>query len=225
MNVHEVRRYQMLAGVREFAVTYRHLFAAVDAAPSVFAAVNAAVDAVERQAAAETSSRSAARERTSCKAVARARLRGQLAAIARTARALAHDHAGLDADFKVPKHARDFELATQARAVANAAAAFEREFIAYALPTSFLVDLYSAITAFESAIAHRQAATSGHVAARVGIEAAVAEGFQAVLRLDAIVANCLPDDSVARAVWRVARRVRRSPRRDAVTIVRGEAAA
>ena len=225
MNVHEIRRYQMLARVREFAMTYRQLFAAAGAAPKLVVAVDTAVDAAEQCAAVETSRRAAARQRTRSKAAARERLRCQLAAIRRTARALAQDDVVMDAEFRVPKDARDFELTATARAIASAAAAFEHEFTAYALPATFIADLHAAIDAFEAATAQQHAARGEHVGARVGIEAAVAEGFQAVLRLDAIVANCLASDSAAVGAWRVVRRVERSPRHNAITIVRREAAA
>src|SRR5256885_6269247 len=97
MNVHELRRCQMLQRVRLFADTCHGAFADVPLAAQMVAVIDASVDAVAREATRHCGAVRHARERTIAKADARAAVLQQLRAIRRTARALAIDAKGLDA--------------------------------------------------------------------------------------------------------------------------------
>src|SRR5262249_31956064 len=210
MNVHEIRRYRMLTRVHDFGARYRGVFAPVALAKQLFASVDDAIAAVDGHARSQSSSRLDAREQTIAKAIARETLLERLRAVRRTVRACAPDARSVDSRFALPRGARDRLLVAAARAFAEAAAPLEHELIAHAMPPTCIKDLTTAIDDFEQAMHERHVATGTHVGARVGIEIAVAKGFAAVRRLDAIVANHLHDSPGLLLVWQRARRVERS---------------
>ena len=211
MNVHEIRRYQMLRRVRDFGATEREKFASIPLAVRTFALVADAVSAVEHTASQQSRSRRAGREHTIAKTEARRRLMNHLQVIRRTARALALDAPQLLGAFQMPRAPRDLTLVAVARAISAHAAPLECEFIAHALSETFVADLNRLIDDFEQAIGRRHVLGGDHVQARVGIELAVARGFLAVRRLDAIVPNRLRGNAPALALWKSARFVERSP--------------
>ncbi|HUK35298.1 MAG TPA: hypothetical protein VLV86_15385 [Vicinamibacterales bacterium] len=212
MNVHEIRRYQMLTRVRDFGTAHRHLFRTLPLAGRMFAAAADAVSAVDAQATLHESFRRWARQQTIAKAAAREALLGHLRAVRRTGRALSLDGHGFGAKFQLPRKPTDRMLAVAARAVLEHAAPLEAEFAAYALPLS---GFRAAIDHFEATVLRRHTVVGAHVAARVGIEQAVSTGFSAVRRLDALVLNHLGRDADVVAAWRCARRVARAPVRAA----------
>jgi hypothetical protein len=212
MNVHEIRRYRMLTGLRNFGARHRKLFAPIALADQIFAVVDDAIATVDAHATSQASSRLEAREHTIAKAVAREALLEKLAAMRRTVRACSNGDRSVDSRFCLPRGVRDHVLVAAARAVARAAEPLERELVAHAMPVTVLDDLTTAIDEFEQTMHARYKATGAHVGARVGIETAVARGFAAVRRLDAIVANHLHDNPGVLAAWKNARRVERSRR-------------
>jgi hypothetical protein len=220
MNVHETRRYQMLERVRRFGAMHRDAFAPIGLAGRMFAAVEHAVAAVEAHASRQSSALADARQRTIGKAAARQTLLDRLVAICRTARALALDEntQTLARIFVLPRAPSDFALVTVARACATHAAPWEHDFVAHALPATFLADLHSAIAEFDDASRERLTAKGAHTSARLGIEQSVDTGFLAVRRLDAIVVNHLQGNGAALAAWRRARRIERSPVRTTRTM-------
>ena len=212
MNVHEIRRYRMLKRVRDFGARYRHVFAPIARAQQMFAAVDEAISAVDAHATSQASSRLDAREHTVAKAIAREALLEGLAALRRTVRACAPGNKSLHSRFQLPRGVPDRMLAACARALVEAAAPLEDELVAHAMPAAWMKELKAAIDSFEQAMHDRHMATGAHVGARVGIETAVAKGFAAVQRLDAIVANQMHDSPEPLCAWKRARRVERSPR-------------
>lgn len=213
MNVHEIRRYQMLTRVRDFGARYKPLFAPFALAQQMFAEVDAAISAADERANDETSGRRRAQEHTAAKGAARATLLHRLAAVRRTARVLVLDGRSVAGRFTLPRSPRAAELVATARAFISHAAPLEAAFVEHAMPPAFLSDLAAAIDDVESAMHNRFMATGAHIAARVGIETSVAAGFAAVRRLDVLVANHLDDHPELLAAWKTARRVARSPQR------------
>ena len=211
MNVHELRRYQMLRRVRRFVDAFHDSCADLPLVAELAEALDEALRAADGEASRQARAMRHARERTIVKADARAAVLRQLRAIRRTARALAIVEKGPNAGFRLPREPRDLLLAAFARGVLTRAMPFEQAFIAYAMPPTFLVDFARTIEDFETAIGNRYSATGAHVSARVGVEQAVARGFRAVRRLDVIVGNRFARDARALAAWRLARRVARSP--------------
>ena len=146
---------------------------------------------------------SAAREGRNDKTAARAALLARLRAISETARAVGQDTPGLEDKFQLQRHLTDQAILTTGRVFAQDAAAFASQFIGHAMPSTFIADLNGLIDQFEKAIQSRQAGKDDQTAARASIEAALASGFVALHKLDAIVTNhLLGDPGVAIAVWR-----------------------
>ncbi len=72
---------------------------------------------------------------------------------------------------------------------------------------TFIADLNGLVDRFEQANQARQAGKDRQAAARASIEAALASGFVALHKLDAIITNHLRGDAVTMAVWRGDRRI------------------
>ena len=87
------------------------------------------------------------------------------------------------------------------------AEAFTSEFIAHDMPQTFRADLTELVERFDRANREREAERDGHIAAKAGIEAALASGIAAVKTLDILVVNRLRDDPVLMAVWKRDRRI------------------
>jgi hypothetical protein len=200
----ERRKYEMLIRVRDFGDAHQRLFPASSLAKDQFAAIDAAVKALSLHAATKMS---AARAGRNDKAAARAALVTCLEAITKTARAVGQDTAGLEDKFRMPEHQTDQAILTTGRVFAQDAAAFASQFIGHAMPSTFIADLNGLVDQFDQAIRGRQAEKDDQTAARASIEAALASGFVALHKLDAIVTNHLKGDPVTLAVWRGDRRV------------------
>ncbi len=205
-------RYEMLVRVRDFGAAHSTAFPEGTLGIQLFAEVNTAVEELGQHAATEVSGRGAAREGTSTKALARSALHQQLEAINRTARALAVETPGLDDKFRMPRRWRDQALLASARAFAQDAEALAPAFIAHAMPKSFLTDLDNGIAAYEQALRDHQAGKGRGITAGAHIRATLQAGFNAVVRLDAVVANQLRDDPSSTTLWESIRRVEHPPR-------------
>jgi len=201
----ETRRYEMLVRVLNFGQTYAHLFPQSSLATQAFGIVAEAVKQLEAHRVAKMSTAPAAKNTM---AMAREALRSRLVAIARTAREIAESTPGLEDKFKVPEGATDQELLTAGRLFVRDAEPFVPQFVAHALPQTFVTDLTHIVDNFEQAVRERDAGKSENTAAKASIESALASGLAAVRKLDVIVSNTLQDDAVTMAVWERERRVR-----------------
>jgi hypothetical protein len=208
MNMLDIRRYEMLVRVKEFGVAHADLFPATALGGSLFAAVGAAIDNVTSHGTTQAH-RAAAGHATSAKAAARDRLRESLLKISRTARAVAVGTPELDGKFRVPRSRSDQRLVLAARAFVQEATPLRDLFVTHHLPATFLDDLAADITAFERVIQEHAEVKESRAAARAGISDALASGFAAVERLDAIVANALEHQHDMLAEWNCARHVSR----------------
>ena len=204
MKTIERQKYEMLVRVRDFGEAHQDLFPESSFARDHFAAVDAAVKALSQHA---VSKMLTAREGRSTKVTAREALLTRLEAISDTARAIGQDTPGLEDKFHMPEHPTDLALVTAGRVFARDAEGFAGPFIGHAMPATFIADLNGLVDRFEQSIQARQAGKDGHTAARASIEAALASGFVALHKLDAIITNHLQGDAVAMAVWRGDRRV------------------
>ena len=144
--------------------------------------------------------------------MAREALRERLDAVSRTARLMEDDNPGLADKFWLPDTHTDQALLTAARLVARDAEDYKAEFVAHALPKTFLADFSAALEKLEQALHDRDAGRDDHLAARASIDAALASGWEAVRKLDVLVANRLHDDPVTMAVWERDRRVEHASR-------------
>jgi hypothetical protein len=205
----EMRRYAMLARVRDFGQAHRDLFPESSVGGQAFATVAAAVAELSDHAVAKMSS---AREGIRAKTEARHGLIERLEAIVRTARAIAVDRPGFDDSFRLPRQHSDEALVTIARVFVQDAEATKDQFVAHGLADTFLAELQKLLEKFEQAARDREAGRSARIAAHAGIERALLAGLAAVRKLDVVVANQLQHDLAALAVWEGERRLD-SPRR------------
>ena len=111
--------------------------------------------------------------------------------MALTARAIAGDTPGLKDKFRVPVPRTDQALLTAGRLFARDAEPFKDQFLAHAMPQTFLADLIGLVETFEEAIQEREEGKGGSTAARASISATY---FNAA-RTDATYAStpaCVP---------------------------------
>lgn len=80
------------------------------------------------------------------------------------------------------------------------------------MPANFPNDVTALIEAFEKAVRDRGMSRDQLVAAKAGIQEALAKGFTAVGQLEVIVANHLAENAVVREVWKRTRRINYPPR-------------
>src|SRR5690349_3604751 len=126
-------RYEMLIGVRDFGLANAAAFPELSYGHQLFAEVTAAVAAVEQSAMDQSSGLNAAMLGTDKKDALREELLDDLAAINRTARAMALDTPGLQNKFRMPREGGDQTLLTAARVIAADAEAYRAEFIKHEL--------------------------------------------------------------------------------------------
>jgi len=208
MNTIETRRYEMLVRVRDFGKAHGDLFPTSSPGGKAFAAVEAAVTELSRHAVQKMSSRGAARDGGERREAARTAVREQIDAISRTAGLMAEDKPDLAERFRMPKARNDQALLIAGRLFVRESEAVEAEFLAHGMPSTFRVDLNTAVQRFEHALHDRDAGRAGQTAAQAGISAALESGTAAVESLDVIIANRLRGDAVTMAVWERERRVK-----------------
>lgn len=210
MNITDTRRYEMLVRVRDFGDTYGHLFPESSVARQQLAIVAAAVkELAAHDMALRTASVAARADR---KAHAHQALIDRLSAMSQTARVLARTTAGFDAQFQVPRPARDQALLTAGRTFAREAGAHAHLFVQQGMPQSFVADLEALIDAFEHAVRDRGLSHAEMHASRASTSATIKAGLDAVSSLNAIVTNHFNDDAVTTAMWDRVRRIARPER-------------
>jgi len=205
----EGRKYEMLVRVRDFGAYHGHLFSKSTLAARQFEAVDAAVKALRGYA---VDKRSTARAGTASRACARRALAGYVRMLRRTPSAMAADVPDLQNRFRLPAR-NDAELLTAGHQFVRDAEPLQSEFILHGMPATFLADLRARVDEFEAAVSRWNTARGDNAAARKNIETALAAGFAALRKLDAIVPNQLEDNEGTLANWKHERRVDWSPRR------------
>src|SRR6478735_5318698 len=182
------RPYEMLVRVRDFGTIYRGLFPESSRASKAFAAVASAVQAIETSDVTETSASVSAR--ATRKQAARRALYERLVLVAKTAQVLPVEP-GFKAHFTIPSSRNDQGLLTTARQCVQRSATEAAQFVEHGMPANFPDDLTALIEAFEKAVRDRGMSRDQLVAAKAGIQEALANGFTAVGQLEVIVANHL----------------------------------
>ena len=210
MTSSDIRRYEMLLRVRDFGQVHAALFPLSSVAHAQFAAVDAVTRAVGEYA---VTKMSAKRDGKAPKASARRALADRLEAIALTGRALAKTQPDIADKFRLPHTRRDQALITAGRLFVKNAEALKPEFLAHAMPESFIADLTKAVDAFEEAIQERDNSRAQSAGVQASIRRALADGMAAIVRLDAIVSNHVGDDPQLMAAWKRERRVAATRRR------------
>ena len=211
MHTNQRLLHEMLERVNAFGSAHAKDFPAGTIGHQMFATVGGCVQDVVSQATRHASERR--RGAPASRARARKVLWDLIAAIRRTARAIAFDAPGFDRPFRLPRGNGAPRLIVASRALETAASKSAAEFIAHGLPPTFLDDLAGRIDGLERAVRASRESRFARRSAVTGIRASLKAGLRAVQRLDAVVPNVLGTDSAAMAAWRRARRVERPVRR------------
>lgn len=201
MNANELKTYERLTRVRDFGTSHAAAFPDASLGGQLFAEIDAVIAELTAQAATQNVGLSTAREGTSSKASARTALRERLAAVSRTARAMAVDTPAIGKKFRMPSGTGDQVLLNAARAFVTNATPLAEEFIKHELPENFLADLQADIAELEQAISARHQSTETHVSATAAIDAAFERGLNALRKLDAIVRNKFRNEPIILAAW------------------------
>jgi hypothetical protein len=216
MNITERRLHEMLERVNAFGYAHEKDFPAGTIGHQMFATVGVCLRDVLRQASGLASARR--HGAAASKARARTVLWALLAAIRRTARAIALDTPGFDRPFRLPRGNGAPRLLAASRALKTAASTSKAEFVAHGLAPTFIDDLARRIDAFERAMRESRENRFARRSAVTELRASLEAGLRAVQRLDAVVPNLFSEDVEVMARWRAARRVVRAARRpDAAT--------
>lgn len=209
MRLEKVRKYEVLARIKDFGVAHAILFAAGSVAAQLLAIIITAVDGAQSFVVAHISGGSAAQERMSAKRKAKKALYAAMLGVSRTARAIAAEVAGLEDKFRMPTRNVDQTLIQTARSFVENATPYATRFVAHGLPDTFLGDLTAKADAFERVILDRAAVRESRASASVGTVNTINEGFAAARRLDTILKNQLANDPETLAAWKAARRMSR----------------
>ncbi len=207
MDALELRQYDMMIRVRDFGQTQAALFPTGSHAAELFERVGAAVAALAALAARKNSRVGSARLSTVQKAGARAELTEALKSLTRSARVLALDKAGLENKFRLPARHTVHDLVAAANAFIADAEPLRADFIRIGLAADFIERLQGMKNAFEASLGERSAATESVAATNLEIDELIANGMDAVRRLDVVVRNQAGDRPAVMTAWLRASRV------------------
>lgn len=147
MELRAIARQNMFITVSQFGQDNAPDFAGNADAVEKFAVITGVIENLRQHAATQTSG--AVGRTTVQKSVLRDAIRTKLKEIARTARALGIDNAGLHRLFSVPDNNGDTKLIAAAREFAAEATKFKADFLRLAMPADFIEDLTADIESFE----------------------------------------------------------------------------
>jgi hypothetical protein len=198
------QRYEVFVKVREFGRKHQSRFPVASTAGQAFAIVAEAAAAIERQRARkEVSSLSGRKDR----AEARRDLWNALTVIARTAREAKRTALATDAKFELPRRRSDAALFQAGKDFVSMGETKAHEWVPLGLPETAVADLSRLLARFEKAVVGRREAMADAKKARKSLDKAFVRGFDAVRRLDTIVANTLEHDDELLVEWADCRRV------------------
>jgi hypothetical protein len=215
MNDSDRRRYEMQVRVNQIGVDNAADFTGL--ATTKFAELGALVNDLESTSAAQQSGFGEAAQQFEVKDTARENLRDEMSDISRTAKSMEYAFDGISNKFQFQRNMSDATMLAKARAFYTDSLAYNADFIAYGLPSTFRADLNAAADAFEASFATTAAATAEHVAATADEAAKVREGMVIVRILDGIVKNKYADDPGKLAAWISASHVEKAPKKKAPT--------
>lgn len=132
--------------------------------------------------------------------------------MSRAADAMEDEIPGVEDLFPLPRNRSEQNILAAARNFAAAAAPYEAKFIEYDLPTGFLANLQSLITAAETAAINSDKADERTGGATGGIKAAMTRCGERSKKLGAIVKNKYVNNPQKLAAWLVASHLERAPK-------------
>ena len=208
---------EMLTKVAGFGKTYASRIPAGSLALAAFDTIDATCSTISTLGALPR--RKGVHPGTEVRGDARQTLRADLDTVHQTMLAVAIDHPGIEANFRLPRNPhQDQALIRAAQEFVRYATPLKDAFVAHQLPANFLDRLTSEIEALQEAINAQAQAKSERRAASQTLDDAVDQASVALQRLDALIPNMFGDDTEIISAWTVARQIQKPPRRKRNTL-------
>jgi len=138
-------------------------------------------------------------------------LRAFLADVNRTARTLEPEHPGISPTFRLPRSRSYPALVASTQNIIETATPLSEEFVEAGLPTTFLTDLGTLLTAFQDATGRKNGGKISRALGTARLKAKARLGVLAAKRLDACVRNHFRGQPEMIAAWKVARKIASAP--------------
>jgi hypothetical protein len=150
-----------------------------------------------------------ARAHSRARGAARDSLKTTVERISRTAEAIAVTNPGMEAHFQILRRLGDAKLETRARAIADSAKPFVKEFVDYEMEPQFIQTLESKIQAFKEAIENQKATRAAHAVTSQLLNDAMERAMRILAQLDPIIENKLGSNTALQLKWENVRHVER----------------
>jgi hypothetical protein len=167
------------------------------------------VAAVQILTATQASEFAQSRACSRARGAARESLQAEVDRISRTAQAIAITRPALEARFQTFRRVGDARLETRARAVADSARPYVKEFVDFEMEPDFIKTLETKIQAFAAAIGNHKASRTAHAATSQLIDDAMAHALTTLAQLDAILENKLGGNTGLQLKWDNVRHIER----------------
>lgn len=194
-------RYETFLRIKQFGVDNSADFPVNTVGGTKFAQLNTVIGNLETAAANQTGGVNVSKQSATSKDTAREDLRELLVEIARTARSITYEIAGIDEKFRLPVNRNDQNMLSTARSFLTEASAYEDTFIEYEMPRDFITNLQQKIDAFELSSSNINSAIGAKIAATASIGEVIKDGMVIRRILDGVVRNKYRNDAGKLASW------------------------
>jgi hypothetical protein len=196
-------KHDTFVRVRDYGLAHAALFPESSTGSQRFAQVTAAVAALDDHLKNRVVARAEARK---VKAATREAVYDGMKTLALVARRVMRPEPGAN-PFRMPRKKTLEAVIATARAFIAEGEKRQDQFVAFGLPPAFLGEFRAQVDALQRAVDVRLNSKTMRSQAQGGIDAALAQGLDAIRDLDAIVAIATRDDRAAFAAWQSARRI------------------
>jgi hypothetical protein len=141
--------------------------------------------------------------------VARDALNSTVMRISHTAEAIAISKPDIAARVHTGDRVGDAKLETRARALAESARPYVKDFVSFEMDPKFIETLESQIVAFTTAIAEHKASRAAHTATSQLIDEAMERALKTLAQLDPIIENKQGGNTALQLKWENVRKVER----------------
>jgi hypothetical protein len=201
MNKRHVETYKMLTRVVDLITRNVSWFPNNSAAAEILKTLGVGVEKLSGAFAARSSAESALRETHDARTTARSNARDLIS------RASMVSRASHNSKVRIPKTGSEQALIAIGRGIEKDAASLKEDFVRHALS---LDEVIAATRALETAVLDNTKAKTARSAALAEWDKAMAEALDALIGLDALVANALAHDPVALASYQGVRSIART---------------
>jgi hypothetical protein len=167
------------------------------------------VDEIKSLTATQSAQIGLSRANSRTRGAARQSLNAMVEQISRTAQAIEVTNPGMEARFQAIRGVGDAKLETRARALAENARPYVKEFVEFEMKPQFIAALESNIEAFTEAVANHKASRAAHAATSQLIDDAMERALTTIEQLDAIMQNKMGDNTALQLKWENVRHIER----------------